>query len=404
MGDDDGGGADSPEAAPERASAASPGNDTPSPAPKLNLAMSHFEVIQELGDGSFSEVLLCRRKSDQSVCALKVMVKHHILKEKKAEFVKNERVAMDRCADVPGVVRLRFTFQDCNSLYMGMDYCPGGELFDQIRRRKPRGLPLRHVRAYAAELLDTLDAVHARGIVHRDVKPENVLLDERGHTLLTDFGSCLDLREDGDGTPSAGTVGGDGSAPSTSLGTAAGGRGRGRRRSSGDVEGGSRLSARATTCRRRYSASRGATRWAGPRTCAHRCPPPGSMDWWSFGCVVYQMLTGTCPFRGANEFTDVQQHSRRERRAVWPDWLSDETSDTDATDAAKDLVEQLLNPDPFERLGSGPRGADDIRAHPFFESVREWGAPLRSRSAPTPMSKSRRNSSSSDSSEYDCAT
>ena len=71
---------------------------------------------------------------------------------------------------------------------------------------------------------------------------------------------------------------------------------------------------------------------------------------------------------------------------------------------AVDLVEQLLNPDPFERLGSGPRGADDIRAHPFFESVREWGESLRSRSAPTPMSKSRRNSSSSDSSEYDCAT
>ena len=125
MGDDEDGGADAPEAAPERPSAESPGDDTPSPAPKLNLAMSHFEVIQELGDGSFSEVLLCRRKSDQSVCALKVMVKRHILKEKKAEFVKNERVAMDRCADVPGVVRLRFTFQDCNSLYMGMDYCPG---------------------------------------------------------------------------------------------------------------------------------------------------------------------------------------------------------------------------------------------------------------------------------------
>ena len=214
----------------ERASGASTCDDPPSPAPKLNLAMSHFEVIEELGDGSFSEVLLCRRKSDRSVCALKVMLKHHILKEKKAEFVRNERIAMDRCADVPGVVRLKFTFQDCNSLYMGMDYCPGGELFDQIRRRKPRGLPVGHVRAYAAELLDTVDAVHARGIVHRDVKPENVLLDENGHALLTDFGSCLDLNEDGDGKPPAvnGTVDGEKaagenateSAPSGSPGTA----------------------------------------------------------------------------------------------------------------------------------------------------------------------------------------
>ena len=74
------------------------------------------------------------------------------------------------------------------------------------------------------------------------------------------------------------------------------------------------------------------------------------------------------------------------------------------SDAAKDLVEQLLNPDPFERLGSGPRGADDVRAHPFFEPVREWGAALRSREAPAPVSRTPRNSSSSDSSEYDCAT
>ncbi len=389
MGDDEDGGADAPEAAPERASAESPGDDTPSPAPKLNLAMSHFEVIQELGDGSFSEVLLCRRKSDQSVCALKVMVKRHILKEKKAEFVKNERVAMDRCADVPGAVRLRFTFQDCNSLYMGMDYCPGGELFDQIRRRKPRGLPVGHVRAYAAELLDTLDAVHARGIVHRDVKPENVLLDERGHTLLTDFGSCLDLREDGDGTPSAGTIGGDGDGDEAS-------ELRRRRRRLAFVG----------TCDYvppEILGEPGGDEVGWAEDLRRPMPPPGSMDWWSFGCVVYQMLTGACPFRGANEFL-TYNNIVAGNVAPWPDWLAGESSDAGATDAAKDLVEQLLNPDPFERLGSGPRGADDVRAHPFFEPVREWGAALRSREAPAPVSRTPRNSSSSDSSEYDCAT
>ena len=68
-------------------------------------------------------------------------MKRHILREKKAEFVKNERHAMDACRDVPGVVKLRFTFQDCNALYLGMEPCEGGELFEQIRRRKPRGLP-----------------------------------------------------------------------------------------------------------------------------------------------------------------------------------------------------------------------------------------------------------------------
>ena len=116
-----------------------PPDPDPGPAPKLNLAMSHFDILGDLGDGSFSEVLRARLRSDGSVHALKVMMKRHILREKKAEFVKNERHAMDACRDVPGVVKLRFTFQDCNALYLGMEPCEGGELFEQIRRRKPRG-------------------------------------------------------------------------------------------------------------------------------------------------------------------------------------------------------------------------------------------------------------------------
>ena len=136
--------------------------DLDAPAPKLNLAMSHFDVVDELGDGSFSEVLHVVRRETGARYALKVMHKRHILREKKAAFVKNERAAMDACRRVPGVVRLHFTFQDCNSLYLGMELCAGGELFDQIRRRKPRGLPVRAVRFYAAELLDILQGERAR--------------------------------------------------------------------------------------------------------------------------------------------------------------------------------------------------------------------------------------------------
>ena len=119
---------------------------------------------------------------------------------------------MDACRDVPGVVKLRFTFQDCNALYLGMEPCEGGELFEQIRRRKPRGLPPAVARFYAAEILDVVEVVaHDRGIIHRDLKPENILLDHRGHVKLTDFGSCLMLRGDGDGDGD-GDVGDGGSA------------------------------------------------------------------------------------------------------------------------------------------------------------------------------------------------
>ena len=86
---------------------------------------------------------------------------------------------MDACRDVPGVVKLRFTFQDCNALYLGMEPCEGGELFEQIRRRKPRGLSPAVARFYAAEILDVVEVAHDRGIIHRDLKPENILLDQR---------------------------------------------------------------------------------------------------------------------------------------------------------------------------------------------------------------------------------
>ena len=175
----------------------------------------------------------------------------------------------------------------------------------------------------------------------RGRQAQSVLLDKRGHTLLTDFGSCLDLR-----------------------GTATVHRRRGRSAGTGDGDEASELRRR-----RRRLAFVGTCDYVPPEILGEPggdevgwaedlrrpMPPPGSMDWWSFGCVVYQMLTGACPFRGANEFL-TYNNIVAGNVAPWPDWLADESSDAGATDAAKDLVEQLLNPDPFERLGSG-RGA-----------------------------------------------
>ena len=181
-----------------------PTTSASAPAPKLHLRMSDFTVLRDLGDGSFSEVLLVRRNATGTTHALKVMPKALLIREKKAAFAKHERCAMDACRDVPGVVRLQFTFQDAESLYMGMEACARGELFELIASFKPHGVPMRTTRFILAELLDVLMGVHARGVIHRDVKPENVLFDDRGHVMLTDFGSCLVLEDaasggDGDG-------------------------------------------------------------------------------------------------------------------------------------------------------------------------------------------------------------
>ena len=166
-------------------------------APKLNVSMAAFEVMDEIGEGSFSEVLLVRRRADgadKTPVALKVMRKRHILKENKGACVRDERKALDLLRDASRVVRLLFTFQDDECLYLGLERCAGGELFDRIQAAKRRreektktkggGLSLAATRRVASDLLDAVEACHARGVVHRDLKPENVLFDSKGRETV----------------------------------------------------------------------------------------------------------------------------------------------------------------------------------------------------------------------------
>lgn len=117
----------------------------------------------------------------------------HLIRENKEGYVKLERDVMDSL-DHPGVVRLAFTFQDQENLYMGLEACQG-DLQRQLARlrRAGRRMSVRDVRWYLAEVVEALAHVHARGVCHRDLKPENLLFDASGHLKLTDFGSCRDV-------------------------------------------------------------------------------------------------------------------------------------------------------------------------------------------------------------------
>ena len=264
-------------------------------------------------------------------------------------------------------------------------------------------------------------------MVHRDLKPENILLDERGHVNLTDFGSCL-LEHDAAAVGRAGPDGGGG----------------------GDTSGsGEAVNEEVELARRRAQlAFVGTCDYVPPEilgepggeevgyaeNLALPTPPARALDFWSLGCVIYQALTGVPPFRGANEFL-TYQNVMDGKMAPWPEWFDeeDEECENDIADgdgagsnpvgggvgggeeestrglkeAAKDLVSKLLVHDPFERLGSGPGGAAEVRSHAFFSGVSAWGDGLRAGNAPRwlaedPRSPSVSSVSSDDSSEYDC--
>jgi len=151
-----------------------------------------FPLLRVLGKGSFGKVVLVRKRTGKEsggLFAMKILRKAHLVKRRQIERTKTERKVLS-VVDHPFIMRLHFAFQGDEKLYLVLDYCPGGELFFHLSRY--RRFPERVARFYAAELLLAIGHLHRRGIIYRDLKPENVLLDAEGHVKLGDFGLAKD--------------------------------------------------------------------------------------------------------------------------------------------------------------------------------------------------------------------
>ena len=257
--------------------------------------------------------------------AIKVCEKRHVIKEKKAEYVKREKDVLNMLADAKhSFVRLFCTFQDPERLYFVLSYAKNGELLPYIT--KVGSFDIACTKFYSAEILRGLEYLHGLGIIHRDLKPENILLDEKMHVLITDFGSAKILKDD----PEA-----------TIL-----------RSDRGDEE---------QQCRRdRRNSFVGTAQYISPELLTDKTASRAS-DLWALGCIIYQMVAGLPPFRSRSEYLIFQQILRLEYEI--PDGFSE---------LAKSLVGQLLVLDPLQRLGAQDEhgaGYPSIRAHPLFEGI-----------------------------------
>lgn len=292
-------------------------------APQENFSIQDFELGKIYGVGSYSKVVRAKKKDTGMVYALKIMDKKFITKEKKTAYVKLERIVLDQL-EHPGVVRLYFTFQDTFSLYMALESCEGGELFDQITRKGR--LSEDEARFYAAEVVDALEYIHNMGLIHRDIKPENLLLTTDGHIKIADFGSVKPMQN------SQITVLPNASSDDkacTFVGTAA------------------------------YV----------PPEVLNSSPATFGNDLWALGCTLYQMLSGTSPFKDASEWLIFQRIIARDIR--FPNYFSEE---------AGDLIDRLLDLDPSKRPGAGPDGYATLKMHPFFRGI-DWSS-LRAQTPP----------------------
>ncbi|VAH82363.1 unnamed protein product [Triticum turgidum subsp. durum] len=300
-------------------------------APQEQFTAGDFELGKIYGVGSYSKVVRARKKDTGNVYALKIMDKKFITKENKISYVKMERIVLDQL-DHPGVIRLFFTFQDTYSLYMALESCEGGELFDQIVQKGR--LSEDEARFYAAEIVDILEYLHSVGLIHRDVKPENLLLTSDGHIKIADFGSVKPTVD----TPIKVLPNSTNERACTFVGTAA------------------------------YV----------PPEVLNSAPATFGNDLWALGCTLFQMLSGSSPFKDASEWLIFQRIIARDLR--FPEFFSDE---------ARDLIDKLLDVDPTKRPGAGPDGYASLKKHPFFRGI-DWKN-IRKTRAPKPAVEANAN-------------
>lgn len=305
-----------------------------------------FRFGKSIGEGSFSTVYLAQDIHTRKEYAIKVCDKQHIIREQKQEYIKREREVLNSLSNCPGFVNLYCTFQDTRNLYFVMTYAKNGDLLPYIN--KVGSFDLDCTKFYAAELVLAMEQMHCKGVIHRDLKPENILLDENMHILIADFGSSKILPgaqgkilKNADNTPTT-------TATTTTTSTTPNSA------QSRDVDESSN-----NVHRRRKNSFVGTAQYVSPEILNGQ-PTSRATDLWALGCIIYQMISGLPPFRGATEYLIFQKVLKVEMN--FPEGFDS---------VAEDLVQKLIRLTPNERIGVCDIGStyESIRSHPFFESI-----------------------------------
>jgi len=269
-----------------------------------SMKLEDFELLKVVGKGSFGKVMQVMKKDTGRIYALKTIRKAHIISRSEVAHTLAERSVLAQINN-PFIVPLKFSFQSPEKLYLVLAFVNGGELFHHLQREQR--FDINRARFYTAELLCALECLHGFKVIYRDLKPENILLDYTGHIALCDFGLCkLDMKDEDRTNTFCGTP--EYLAPELLQGN-------------------------------------GYTK---------------SVDWWTLGVLLYEMLTGLPPFYDEN--TNNMYHKIMQEPLTFP-------SQDIVPAAARDLLMRLLDRDPQRRLGAN--GAADIKAHHFFSNI-DW--------------------------------
>ncbi|KAJ2786971.1 Serine/threonine kinase [Coemansia interrupta] len=273
--------------------------------PPRKVGINDFKFLKVLGKGNFGKVMLSEEKGTSKLYAIKVLKKEFIVENDEFESTRSEKrvLLIANKERHPFLIGLHSCFQTSNHIFFVMEYISGGDLMMHVQKLGTFGE--RRAKFFACEILLGLAYFHKAGIIYRDLKLDNILLDKEGHVKIADYGLCKENM-------------GYGQTTITFCGTP-------------------EFMAPEIVLEQRYGRA---------------------VDWWAFGVLIYEMILGTSPFHGEDENEIFE--SILEDEILYPVRMSRDSVF---------ICQALLEKEPSKRLGSGPNDAEDIMKHSFFAGV-----------------------------------
>ncbi|XP_044477087.1 probable serine/threonine protein kinase IREH1 isoform X2 [Mangifera indica] len=319
---------------------------------KDRTTIDDFEIIKPISRGAFGRVFLAKKRTTGDLFAIKVLKKADMIRKNAVESILAERDILISVRN-PFVVRFFYSFTCRENLYLVMEYLNGGDLYSLLRNLGCLDEDV--ARVYIAEVVLALEYLHSLRVVHRDLKPDNLLIAHDGHIKLTDFGlskvGLINSTDDLSGPAVSGTSMMVDDEPQLTV----------------------------SEHRRERSKKRSAV-----GTPDYLAPEillgtghGTTADWWSVGVILFELIVGIPPFNAEHPqqiFDNILN-----RKIPWPS-VSGEMSPE-----AQDLIDRLLTEDPHQRLGAG--GASEVKQHIFFKDI-NWDTLARQKAAFVPTSES----------------
>jgi len=268
--------------------------------PSLQMDISSFDYLKVLGQGSFGKVMLAEHKSSKDIFAIKVLGKKEVLEDDDIESTMTERRVLALAGNCKFLTKMYATFQTPERLYYVMEFLNGGDLMYHIQCQSR--FTDAQVQFYTAEILIGLSYLHDNGVIYRDLKLDNVMLNAEGHIKIADFGMCKENMLNGALTK--------------------------------------------TFC--------GTPGYLAPEILAERSYAK-SVDFWSLGIMVFEMICGESPFDSDDD--DELFRMILNDPVEYPDYMGSD---------AQSLLQGFLTRDETKRLGCDDQGMDAVRSHEYF--------------------------------------